>query len=81
MTAEPIVKVFNGLDELVAAEGAKLGPTEWLEIDQDRVDLFADATEDHQWIHVDPERAASGPFGGTIAHGLLRYLGVEQQKS
>lgn len=62
---------FNGLSELVAAEGAELGPTEWLEITQDRVDLFADATEDHQWIHVDPERAANGPFGGTIAHGLL----------
>ena len=62
---------FNGLSELVAAEGAELGPTEWLEITQDRVDLFADATEDHQWIHVDPELAASGPFGGTIAHGLL----------
>ncbi|MBX7455802.1 MaoC family dehydratase [Mycolicibacterium sp. 3033] len=62
---------FNGLSELVAAEGTELGPTEWLEITQDRVDLFADATEDHQWIHVDPERAASGPFGGTIAHGLL----------
>jgi acyl dehydratase len=71
VTAEPIVKVFNGLDELVAAEGAKLGPTEWLQIAQHRVDLFADATEDHQWIHVDPERAASGPFGGAIAHGLL----------
>ena len=62
---------FTGLSELVAAEGAELGPTDWLEITQDRVDLFADATEDHQWIHVDPERAASGPFGGTIAHGLL----------
>ena len=62
---------FNGLAELVAAEGAELGPTEWLEITQERVDLFADATEDHQWIHVDPERAANGPFGGTIAHGLL----------
>ena len=62
---------FNGLSELVAAEGAELGPAEWLEITQDRVALFADATEDHQWIHVDPERAANGPFGGTIAHGLL----------
>ena len=62
---------FTGLSELVAAEGAELGPTDWLEITQDRVDLFADATEDHQWIHVDPERADSGPFGGTIAHGLL----------
>jgi acyl dehydratase len=65
------VKVFNGLDEFVAAAGSELGPTEWMEITQDRVNLFADATDDHQWIHVDPERAADGPFGGTIAHGLL----------
>jgi acyl dehydratase len=65
------MKVFSGLDELVAAEGAELGPTDWLEIRQDRVNLFADATDDHQWIHVDPQRAAGGPFGGTIAHGLL----------
>lgn len=65
------MKKFSGLDELVAAQGSQLGPTDWLEITQDRVNLFADATDDHQWIHVDPERAASGPFGGTIAHGLL----------
>lgn len=65
------MKVFNGLDEFVAAKGAELGPTEWMEITQDRVNLFADATDDHQWIHVDPEKAAGGPFGGTIAHGLL----------
>ncbi|GJF10337.1 MaoC family dehydratase [Mycolicibacterium cyprinidarum] len=65
------MKKFNGLAELIAAEGEQLGPTEWLDITQDRVDLFADATDDHQWIHVDPERAADGPFGGTIAHGLL----------
>jgi acyl dehydratase len=65
------VKTFNGLDELAAAEGTSFGPTEWLEITQDRVNLFADATDDHQWIHVDPEKAAQGPFGGTIAHGLL----------
>ena len=65
------MKKFNGLDEFVAAEGTELGPTEWLEVNQDRVNLFADATDDHQWIHVDPERAANGPFGGTIAHGLL----------
>jgi acyl dehydratase len=51
--------------------GEHLGYTEWREIDQDRVNLFADATDDHQWIHVDPERSASGPFGGTIAHGYL----------
>jgi acyl dehydratase len=66
-----VVKKFNGLDEFVAAEGSQLGPTDWLEVTQDRVNLFADATDDHQWIHVDPERAANGPFGGTIAHGLL----------
>jgi acyl dehydratase len=66
-----VVKTFSGLDEFVAAEGAELGPTDWLEVTQDRVNLFADATDDHQWIHVDPERASNGPFGGTIAHGLL----------
>ena len=65
------MKKFKDLAEFVAAEGSQLGPTEWLEITQSRVDLFADATDDHQWIHVDPERAAGGPFGGTIAHGLL----------
>jgi acyl dehydratase len=48
-----------------------LGHSSWLEIDQKRVDTFADATDDHQWIHVDPDRAAAGPFGGTIAHGYL----------
>lgn len=65
------MKKFKDLAEFVSAEGTQLGPTEWLEITQDRVNLFADATEDHQWIHVDPARAADGPFGGTIAHGLL----------
>lgn len=65
------MKKFSDLDEFIAAEGSELGPTEWLEVTQDRVNLFADATDDHQWIHVDPEKAASGPFGGTIAHGLL----------
>jgi acyl dehydratase len=66
-----VVKKFSGLDEFVAAQGSHLGPTDWLEVTQERVNLFADATDDHQWIHVDPERAANGPFGGTIAHGLL----------
>ena len=65
------MKKFSGLDEFVAAQGAELGPTDWLEVTQDRVNLFADATDDHQWIHIDPERAANGPFGGTIAHGML----------
>jgi acyl dehydratase len=66
-----VVKKFSGLDEFVAAQGSQLGPTDWLEVTQERVNLFADATDDHQWIHVDPERAANGPFGGAIAHGLL----------
>jgi acyl dehydratase len=57
--------------ELQNHVGEHLGWTDWREIDQDRVNQFADATGDHQWIHVDPERAASGPFGGTIAHGYL----------
>ncbi len=65
------MKKFSSLDEFVAAQGSQLGPTEWLEVTQERVNLFADATDDHQWIHVDPERAADGPFGGPIAHGLL----------
>lgn len=58
--------------------GTDLGWTEWFEVTQERVNVFADATDDHQWIHVDPERAASGPFGGAIAHGLLSLaLGVK----
>ena len=65
------MKKFSGLEEFVAAEGSQLGPTDWLEVTQERVNLFADATDDHQWIHIDPERAAKGPFGATIAHGLL----------
>lgn len=62
---------FHSPSELLAAVGRHLGHSDWLLITQDRVDRFADATGDHQWIHVDPERAKSGPFGGTIAHGYL----------
>ncbi len=51
--------------------GRPIGPTDWMTIEQDRIDLFADATGDHQWIHVDPERATAGPFGAPIAHGYL----------
>ncbi|MGJ0183730.1 MaoC family dehydratase [Corynebacterium glyciniphilum] len=65
------MRVLNGLDELKASVGEHLGYSDWLEIDQERINLFADATGDHQWIHVDPERAADGPFGSTIAHGFL----------
>src|SRR5205814_2421081 len=65
------VMQFHTADELKAAVGTPLGTSDWVEIDQARIDLFADATGDHQWIHVDPERAKDGPFGGTIAHGYL----------
>jgi acyl dehydratase len=57
--------------DLHAHVGATLGPSDWLEVPQESVNLFADATHDHQWIHVDPERAEQGPFGGPIAHGYL----------
>ncbi len=65
------MKIFTGADELQAAVGEQLGTSEWMIVDQQRVNAFADATEDHQWIHVDPQRAAAGPFGTTIAHGFL----------
>jgi acyl dehydratase len=61
----------TGLDELKALAGQELGVSSWLEITQDRVNTFADATGDHQWIHVDVERAAQGPFKGPVAHGYL----------
>ena len=63
--------VFKTPHGLKAKVGEKLGETEWLTIDQDRINLFADATGDHQWIHVDPEKAKDGPFGACIAHGYL----------
>lgn len=63
--------VLDGLDGLKAAVGQHLGYSDYLEITQERVNKFADATGDHQWIHVDVERAKSGPFGGPIAHGYL----------
>ncbi|MEZ4286908.1 MAG: MaoC family dehydratase [Polyangiales bacterium] len=62
---------FATPSELHQAKGETLGPTDSVEITQERIDLFADATGDHQWIHVDPERAKTGPFGKTIAHGYL----------
>lgn len=65
------MKTFDSVDSIKAAEGQELGVSEWLTVSQDRVDLFADATEDRQWIHVDVSRAAEGPFGGTIVHGYL----------
>ncbi len=64
-------RIINGPDELKALVGEHLGYSDWMEITQERVNLFADATGDHQWIHVDVERAKAGPFGGPIAHGYL----------
>jgi acyl dehydratase len=65
------MRVFKDVDELAAAKGEQLGTGEWREITQEAVQLFADATGDHQWIHLDQERAKAGPFGGTIAHGYM----------
>lgn len=68
MTAKRTVTGLTAIKELA---GTDLGRSDWLEITQERVNAFAEATGDHQWIHVDPERAAAGPFGGPIAHGYL----------
>jgi acyl dehydratase len=65
------MRVFSGLDSFAAAVGEHLGYSEWHTITQEQVQLFADATGDHQWIHLDTDRAAAGPFGSTIAHGYL----------
>jgi len=65
------METFHGREELVASLGRELGPGEWLEIGQDRIDGFAEVTGDHQWIHVDADRSASGPYGATVAHGFL----------
>ncbi len=79
------MKTFASFDELRAAVGTDVAVTDWLTITQERIDRFADATDDHQWIHVDAERAAQGPFGRTIAHGFLtlsllsRWLGEAVQ--
>jgi acyl dehydratase len=66
-----MARVFQSPLELEKAVGEHLGRSDWLEIDQARIDCFAEASGDHQWIHVDPERAKQGPFGRTIAHGYL----------
>ncbi|WP_243793923.1 MaoC family dehydratase [Saccharopolyspora gloriosae] len=65
------MRVFTNADEVREAVGSELGTSDWLTISQEQVDTFADATLDHQWIHVDTDRAEKGPFGGTIAHGFL----------
>lgn len=66
-----MTKVYDSPRDLIGQEGTAFGPTEWLSIDQPRVNGFADVTGDHQWIHIDTERAKTGPFGTTIAHGYL----------
>ncbi|HEY2203320.1 MAG TPA: MaoC family dehydratase [Pseudonocardia sp.] len=65
------MRVFNDVDEVKAAVGETLGSSEWFTVDQKQIDTFAEATGDHQWIHVDPEKAKGGPFGTPIAHGFL----------
>lgn len=76
------MRILNDSKEIAAAVGDELGVSEWVAITQDRIDMFADATGDRQWIHVDPERAADGPFGATVAHGyltlsMLPFLGAQ----
>ncbi|MBD8019801.1 MaoC family dehydratase [Brevibacterium gallinarum] len=66
-----MVREINGIAELEKLVGQEVGSSDWVTIDQDRIQLFADATDDHQWIHLDEEKAKAGPFGGTIAHGFL----------
>jgi acyl dehydratase len=65
------MRTFTTLDEVAESANTDIGTTDWLVVDQERITLFADATGDHQWIHVDEERARTGPFGTTIAHGFL----------
>ena len=65
------MRTFTSLDQVADAGGSEIGTSDWVVVDQERIDAFAEATLDHQWIHVDVEAAAAGPFGGTIAHGFL----------
>ncbi|MEU6643053.1 MaoC family dehydratase [Saccharomonospora sp. NPDC046836] len=65
------MRIFSDLGEFTAAADERLGQSDWHTVTQEQINLFADATGDHQWIHVDPERAATGPFGAPIAHGYL----------
>jgi acyl dehydratase len=74
------MRVFSTFEEIEAAAGEQIGTSDWMEITQEKVNLFAEATNDHQWIHVDLDKAKDGPFGGTIAHGymtlaLIPFLG------
>ncbi len=76
------MRILNNRKEIAEAAGEELGVSEWVAVSQERIDLFADASGDRQWIHVDPERAADGPFGSTVAHGyltlsMLPFLGAQ----
>lgn len=76
------MRILNNREEIVEAAGTELGVSSWTHITQERIDRFADATGDRQWIHIDPERAAQGPFGATVAHGyltlsMLPFLGAQ----
>lgn len=76
------MRILNNRKEIAEAAGEELGVSEWVAVTQDRIDMFADATGDRQWIHVDAERAADGPFGATVAHGyltlsMLPFLGAQ----
>ncbi len=66
-----MTNVFSSAQEILDSVGKDLGATDWIELTQERINKFADATDDHQWIHVDPERAKTGPFGACVAHGYL----------
>jgi acyl dehydratase len=68
---------YESVDEFAARKGEVLGTSEWVTVAQERINMFADATGDHQWVHVDPEKAAAGPFGTTIAHGLMTLSMVQ----
>lgn len=70
-TATTDTVLFDSAASVLAAVGSKLGETPWMQISQERINQFADATGDHQWIHVDPDKAKSGPFGACVAHGYL----------
>ena len=73
------MRVFNGIDELEKVVGEHIGHSDWHTVTQEKVNQFADATGDHQWIHVDTEKAKSGPFGGTIAHGYMTLSLIPMQ--
>lgn len=72
------MRTFGSIEELAACQGELIGSSDWVTITQEAVNLFADATGDHQWIHVDPQRAADGPFGTTIAHGYMTLAMLPQ---